>query len=188
MVNFYGTQLKTIDRFKNLILRYFDNETLDPETRKEIRTYANRINAQVRQYIIDANLPTTISEFKYGTSSEEIDLVGNIFQIGDKRGMKSQITDLLDMTYGHYKLLRKNRISKILNPFCWPAEIIKAPFYIGQFANISSAEKLEATILGKAWKFTAAMVMFIAAIFTIITSIIVILDQFDISITSILGK
>lgn len=187
MIEFYGTQLRAIRKFKCLLSQYYKSDEISNSDRNDIRSNINMLKPSIRKYIIDAELPLTASQYKHVGTGEEIDIIGNIFQIERLRGTKSLIIDLLDMTYGFYNEKHSKSLRRLLNPFFLIGEFIRLPFHIGKFAGFNKIDKIEFSIIGKLWKLFLGLVFFFAAIATILSFILAILNELDINLKDFLG-
>lgn len=125
-----GTRLSMLTEFLDLVIRYFDNSTLnminghyteEPEAR-EARGAINLILKRVYKMIRLADIKTAAvssTSVVIGGNCQNIDLILNIFNLGRNEIPPYAAIDYIERAIDVYKSNRLPSFIRTINPFFW---------------------------------------------------------------------
>lgn len=90
----------------------------------------------------------------------------------------------LEQVIAHYQYHQNEFKRKRLNPIYWIGEFIRIPFHIISLAGFD-INKIEFSMFGKVWKLIIYSIFFLAALATILGTLILTLEHCDIHISDI---
>jgi len=110
-----------------------------------------------------------------------VDVMQNIFNLGDLGLPFSMVKDYTEKTMGYYQDDLVKSFFRTINPFWWlwklAVLIVRIPFNLINLVGYDS-EKLETSSGGKLYKSSVSLAVFIAGLVAFLASIVQILDSF----------
>lgn len=172
-------RIQTLAEFRQLVVTYFNHsqpndlsaqQRIEDDDARAARRKINILLERVRNTILAANVTTFFDwRMPMGRGSQVVDLVMNIFNLGQMNIPPNYVTDYLERAIGVYDADRQSAIIRTLNPFWWAMRgllwLAGIPFRILNSAGIDTSN-IEGGFIGTLVKAAIVMVTGLAATLT----------------------
>jgi hypothetical protein len=176
-------RLDLLIEFRNKAIEYFNNSStgigLVHQRRENSAAVAarqdiNRILDEVDDVIYLSGVSTTFISTPapaVGGYVKNVDLIMNIFMLGQFDMPPSMITDAIDRAIGIYEKNKRAAVLRTINPFHWIAvvldSIVSVPFALLGRAGLNK-DKMEGSLIGKLFKGFLYLVIVFSAFLTVL--------------------
>lgn len=177
-----ASRLKKLKVFRNEVVHYFNNSRLDmigeerieQERAKQSRITLNKMMREIFEIIAAAEVIPVLRwtpPAMIGGYVQNIDVIGNLFNLDRYEISPNVVIDYLDRTIGIYESNTTGSVLRTFNPFYYVGLIfdylVELPFiFIGKIGL--NREKAESSLIGKLVKASLYLVTVTASLLTIL--------------------